>query len=249
MLKQTITFLDLNGEERTETLYFNFSEAELVGIQAASEEGIQKEMEDAVKSKDMQKLLDFIKMLVEKSYGEPDKDGIHFNKSKKIRNKFVNSAMYSPLLLSLFQDEGARAEKFITGLMPADLVKRALSQVEGKGTQSAPVDPSVPQVALSAREQFEKRSAERRANEAAPIGLPEPTVTPYLPATPSQPMTTPEFSAPEPATPIQSEASPLDAPPVDAQPFHVAQVPLDEVKEAEERAAYEAWKASQGQQL
>lgn len=232
MLKQTIKFKDFLENERETTLYFNLTEAELVDIQVHSDEGIQKEMEDAVKSKDLAKLLDFIKMLVHKSYGELDKDGIHFNKSDEITASFVNSAMYSPLLLSLFEDEGARAEKFITGLMPADLVRRALAQVQNGSGQTAP---ETPQYQPSARERFEQIQREKAVPEAEVIDLPQQ----YQPATPEPAL----FKTPEPAAPVQSSPSPLDAPPVDAQPFKVEAAPLDD-----DRAAFEAWKAQRGQQ-
>ena len=236
MLKQTINFKDFNGIDREETLYFNLTEAELVEMQADSEEGIQKDMMDAVKAKDMRKLLDFVKMLVHGAYGERDKDGIHFHKSPEITARFVNSAMYSPLLLSLFQEEGARAEKFITGLMPADLVQRAINQSQGGGEQSAPEQSYAP----SARETFDRRRAEAEAaqqphyNEAPPVG-----VTQSAPST-------------QDAAPVQlgqTEGAPKG--------FRVKETPMDEgaaeelsrreAREAQEQAEFEAWKAQRDQ--
>lgn len=177
MLKQTINFTDFNGEPRTEDLYFNLTEWELTEIQLSSPEGIQKEMEDAIKAKDLKLLLDFIKMLVNKSYGERDRDGIHFNKSPEIVARFENSAMYAPLMLSLFQDEGARAAAFITGLMPADLVARATAQAQGGGTQ----EPPKPYL----QDHLPKQNLPEAGttNEAPVIGKVE-YQTPIVPATP-----------------------------------------------------------------
>lgn len=178
MLKQTIEFIDFNGEQRKRDLYFNLTEAELIDMQVDSELGIEHDMQEAIKEKNVRKLLDFVKMLVERSYGERSPDGIHFDKTPEITQRFINSAMYSPLLMSLFQQEGQRTAEFITGLMPPDLIKRAQEQAEGRGTQSAPVG-------LSAREQFAARQQDTQSvferdtsefqgtgfNEAPTIGL------------------------------------------------------------------------------
>lgn len=175
MLKHDMKFKDFDGNEREAVLYFNLTEAELVDWQADSPLGIQEEMMDAVRNKDMRRLLDFVKTLIEKSYGERDGDGIHFNKSDEIRQRFINSAMYSPLLLSLFQEDGAKAITFINGLMPADLVKRAMEQ----GDIPMPTEtPTVPETKPSAREVFEQRAAERSADLQAPIvpTTPAPTM-------------------------------------------------------------------------
>lgn len=160
MLKQTIQFKDFNNKDQERDLYFNLTEAELVDMQADSPEGIQVDMMRAVQEKDMRKLLDFVKMLVHRSYGERDADGIHFHKSPQITANFVNSAMYSPLLLSLFEDEGARTEAFITGLMPADLVAAAIAKSRGEGKTPRP----------QAMDHLQKaHSTESGPNEATPI--------------------------------------------------------------------------------
>lgn len=238
MLKQPISFTDFNGETREEDIYFNLTEAELVDWQADSEEGLQKEMMDAVKSKDMRKLLDFIKTLVFKAYGERDKDGIHFNKSPEISQRFVNSAMYSPLLMALFADEGTTTTAFVNGLMPPDLVKKAMEQGNIPGSE----DIQVPDLKPSARELFAQASNSLQetsgVNSAAPIG-----------------------GSPMPAAPVQSTPSTQDAAPVQVgqvseapaqdapHPFRVEETPMDEgaaealrlQKEAED-AEYAEWR-------
>lgn len=132
MLKHHLVYTDFNDNRREEDLYFNLTEAELVDIQANSNLGIQAELEAAIAENDVKKLLDFIKMLVHKSYGVKSEDGRHFRKSAEITEDFVNSAAYSDLLLSLFQDGGKRGVTFITGVMPADLVARATAQSQGQ---------------------------------------------------------------------------------------------------------------------
>jgi hypothetical protein len=132
MLKQDIKFTDYNGNEREITEYFHLNEAEIVELQAKSVNGIQAEMQDAILSNDAGRVLDFIQMLVHKSYGKKSPDGINFDKSPEILHKFVTSAYYADFLLGLIEDNGAKGQEFVTGIMPAKLVERAMAQVRGQ---------------------------------------------------------------------------------------------------------------------
>ena len=77
MLKQTIKFKDYNDQDREITEYFHLNEAEIVDLQAKSENGIQADMQDAILSNDAARVLDFIKNLVHLSYGKKSADGIN----------------------------------------------------------------------------------------------------------------------------------------------------------------------------
>ena len=232
MLKQPITFEDFNGVTRTEEVYFNLTEEELVDWQADSEEGLQKEMQDAIIEKNQRKLLNFVKTLVRKAYGERDKDGLHFNKSEELSRRFENSAMYSPLLMSLFADEGTTLSDFINGLMPADLVKRAMEQ----GNIPNPDDFARQNgFQPDARQQFEERMQQIREaetpqpghNVGAPLGLRRDQRT-------SEDVQLSEQTGYEPTLTVQSANSPQDAAPVQIdrvpeqpQSFRVEEQPLD----------------------
>lgn len=240
MLKQPITFEDFNGVTRTEDVYFNLTKAELVDWSADSEEGIQKEMQDAIATKDMRKLLDFIKQLIFKSYGERDKDGIHFHKSEEIARRFENSAMYSPLLLALFADEGNTVTNFINGLMPADLVKAAMKEAGLSSPEAEAIKeqyaPSARDIAAAAREQ----AAHPSFNEAPTIGIVYATVAPDV------------TQAAEPVQ--QGRLEPElqeDSVEQTRKAFRVKETPMDEdaaadlaAREAADRAAFEEWKAT-----
>jgi hypothetical protein len=172
MLKQVISFTDFNNQPRTVTEYFNLSEAELVDMQASSKDGIQVEMEDAIKSNDAKRVLDFITMLVHKSYGHKTEDGLRFQKSPQILQEFIDSAYYSDFLLGLIQDNGTKGEEFVRGIMPKKLLDRALAKVQGEETS---------QYQPSAREQFDIRKEQAnqpdypRVNESpSPISAEQP---------------------------------------------------------------------------
>ena len=138
MLKQTIKFKDYNDQDREITEYFHLNEAEIVDMQAKSTNGIQADMQDAILSNDAGRVLDFIKNLVHLSYGKKSTDGVHFDKSPELLHRFVTSAYYSDFLLGLIQDNGAKGQEFVKGIMPAKLVERAMAQVQGEN--AAPLD-------------------------------------------------------------------------------------------------------------
>ncbi len=131
MLKQTIRFKDYNDEDRTIVEYFHLNEAEIVDMQAKSKNGIQEDMQEAILSNDVGQVLDFITNLVHKSYGKKSADGLQFDKTPELLHKFVTSAYYSDFLLGLIEDNGAKGQEFVRGIMPAKLVERAAAQAQG----------------------------------------------------------------------------------------------------------------------
>lgn len=246
MLKQEITYKDFNGVERTEELYFNLTEAELVDIQNSSERGIQEDLKEAIASKDLRKMLEFIKMLVIRSYGEKSADGRHFRKNDQIREDFVNSAYYSDLLLHLFEDEGTRAEKFITGLMPADLVARAAAKTRGESPANVKPDARELNARHIAERNIPVATVESNYRESEPIGSSSTTPQFVAPQYQEQVAQVREEGATAEVRPQSAPSAQLPATlPEQHKPFRVKETPLDEVADPD-RAAFEEWKAQQG---
>src|SRR5690606_6864943 len=150
--------------------YFHLSESEIVDMQAHSPMGIEKELDNAIKSNDVAAVLDFIKNLVHKSYGRKSADGLHFHKSPEILNEFINSAYYSDFLLGLIENDGARGVEFIQGIMPKKLLDRALQQVRGESV----TPPETRIYAPSAREQADINRQNAQTNA---LGQPQPEKT------------------------------------------------------------------------
>lgn len=259
MLKQDIKFKDFNGTERTQTLYFNLTEFEIADMQAHSERGIQADLEDAIANKNVAQILDFIKMLVHKSYGIKSEDGLHFRKSPEIIADFESSALYSDLLLHLFQDGGNRGVQFITGLMPADLVRGA----------SQKVNPNGGNVEKSARERFEERQKEKNIPAAVPVdftrgsaaGIAEEIIDGLIAVTPQTQGEVVENTFPsdahridmaqpsepvQPNPPAEPEPTPVPQHVPDSRPFVPGQGGniFGETPEEKERREFEEWKRS-----
>lgn len=259
MLKQTITYTDFNGTQRTEDLYFNLTEFELVELQAQSERGLQADLQEFIASKDIRQLLAFIKMLVNKAYGIKSEDGRHFEKSPEIVQRFENSALYSDLLLHLFEDEGARAEKFITGLMPKDLIARATARSQATSEGYLPDARE-----LAARHRAQQNIPAAVYEEPAPIGdttalqFQAPSVPEEVPIIPGG-----YTHVPAPVPPHQQSVQPdpatvdarVESPNLDVtenRPFRVKETPIETPsggaigpQDFSEQAEFEAWRASQ----
>lgn len=122
MLKETRTYEDYNGVERTEDFYFNFSKAELTEMEMSLDGGLQGYLEKIVKAKDNKELVKYFKMIVLKAYGEKSEDGKRFIKSEEMQKAFSETPVYSDIFMELATDEEAGA-KFVNGIIPKDLAK------------------------------------------------------------------------------------------------------------------------------
>ena len=120
MLKQTITYTDYNGNERTEDYYFALNKAELVKMNAAQPGGLANFIERIAQTQDVGKLIKIFEDLIQRAYGEKSDDGRRFMKSPEITANFVQTEAYSQLFMKLATDDKAATE-FIKGIIPSDL--------------------------------------------------------------------------------------------------------------------------------
>lgn len=124
MIKQTITYTDYNGNERTEEYWFNLSKAELLRLETTTKGAFQKMLENAVASEDNYRIIEVFEDLIKHSIGMKTLDGKYFKKSKEFTEDFMQSEAYSTLLFDLLQDVD-KANAFIRGIMPSDLLAQA----------------------------------------------------------------------------------------------------------------------------
>lgn len=129
MIKKTITYVDYDGETRTEAFYFNLNKVELAKMQLGSDGGYSEFLKRITAAKDTAAMLNVITDLVEMSYGEKELDGKRFRKSKELTECFTQSPAYEALFMELVQNTDAMVE-FVKGILPADMAKET-SAVEG----------------------------------------------------------------------------------------------------------------------
>ena len=124
MFTKKITYTDFFGEKRTEDFYFNMTKSEVVEWQYSVKGGINRLFEKIVNDGDQPTLVNMIKDLIRRSYGEKSLDGRKFEKKRNgvpLFDDFEATPAYDVLFMELIQDEKAAAD-FINGLMPPDLV-------------------------------------------------------------------------------------------------------------------------------
>lgn len=104
MLQQQLTYIDLNGTERTENFYFHLSEREAFLLAARFGGDIEAYVNNLAESQDLDMMLEFFEKILLDSYGKKAPDGRTFEKNAKIRSEFENSVAYSELFMKMLTD-------------------------------------------------------------------------------------------------------------------------------------------------
>jgi hypothetical protein len=117
MLKKTITYTDFDDVVRTETFYFNLTQAEALELEVSSTGGLQKMIDRIINADDRKKLIELFKEVILKAYGEKSDDGKHFVKSQELRDRFAQTMAYSDLFIELATNTNSATE-FMNGIVP-----------------------------------------------------------------------------------------------------------------------------------
>jgi hypothetical protein len=117
MLKKTMTYIDFNGEERTEDFYFHLSKAELAEMELTTEGGMKELFTRIIAAKDVKQVVEKFKEFIQKSYGVKSPDGRRFIKSEELFKEFSETEAYSDLFLELASD-AVKAAAFVNGIVP-----------------------------------------------------------------------------------------------------------------------------------
>lgn len=130
MLKKTITYIDYNGNERTEDYYFNLTEVEAMELELSASGGLTANIQKIVDSQDGAAIFRIFKEIILKAYGEKSLDGKRFIKSKELSEAFSQTGAYNKFFMELVTDADAAAA-FIKGITP-DEAKTELKKESGK---------------------------------------------------------------------------------------------------------------------
>ena len=119
MWKETITYTDFFGVERTEEFRFHLSQAECAQRQMkfAGENGYAGFLQKIVDAKDAEKIIDYFKEFLMDSYGEISEDGRLFMKSPELSKAFSETEAFNILYMKLASDDQYAAE-FVKGVLP-----------------------------------------------------------------------------------------------------------------------------------
>lgn len=141
MICKTIKYKNYFGEDRETKEYFHLNSSELTDF--LFEIGGKKgDYEDAIKaiiqSDDREYIINLVKQIILKSYGQRSADGENFMKvdpltGEQYYKKFMQSAAFEQLYMELYSDEDVLND-FIAGVMPADMQKEVRSAMKDPAT-------------------------------------------------------------------------------------------------------------------
>lgn len=116
MHKETITYNDLNGVQRTEDFYFDLSKPEIVKMQASTKGGYDVQLRSIAADLNGAKIMEFFENFITKSYGEKSEDGRRFMKSEEISRSFMETPAYEVLFEKLVTNDKYAAD-FVNAVM------------------------------------------------------------------------------------------------------------------------------------
>ena len=117
MRKETITYPDYNGVERTEDFLFNLTEAEAFELEMGTSGGVSDMISRIIAANDAPAIVKVFKEFLLKAYGEKSPDGKYFNKSEELSTAFSHTNAYSQLFMKLASDAKFAAD-FVNGVIP-----------------------------------------------------------------------------------------------------------------------------------
>lgn len=117
MYVEEMTYKDFDGNERTEELRFNLTEAEIGELALTTEGGLESYVKLIQQEQDVVKIIELFKKIINLSYGVKSLDGKYFRKSPEILADFVSTQMYSDFYMSLIADP-EKAARFIDCITP-----------------------------------------------------------------------------------------------------------------------------------
>jgi hypothetical protein len=135
MIKETISYEDIDGNSKTIDAYFHLSMREMRQL---LKDGIQEKLDAVTSGKaSTDDTFDLIDMLIKTSFGKRiESNGeARFVKDPELTEEFMNSDAYDSLLSKLMSDTDF-ATRFFTGLVPKALTER-MNAISNGATQNA----------------------------------------------------------------------------------------------------------------
>lgn len=136
MLKQDITYTDLDGNRVTETFYFHMNKMEVLELEVEFPGGLGEYLRRIKDANDGKKILAAFREVIGRTIGRRSEDGKHFIKNDQIRDEFMGSDAYSELIFHLATDAKAGAE-FMNAVVPGDL-QQSVERLVASQAQDTP---------------------------------------------------------------------------------------------------------------
>lgn len=140
MLKRALTYENFNGEQVTDTLYFNLTSTELISLESSYEGGLEQAIKQIIENENVREIISQFQKIILMAYGQRTEDGKRFIKSDKIKEEFSQTAAYDALFMELASDP-EKATIFINAIIPKKLVEEVAKAGPALKSPSAPRPP------------------------------------------------------------------------------------------------------------
>lgn len=123
MIKKTITYPDLDGNDVTEDFYFHLSKAEIIKFYVGGSEGddYYTHLKTIIEKENTGELIEAFDHFITTSVGRRSEDNRRFVKNQEITKEFMQSEAYSVMFMEMVEDVN-KATEFFNSVFPADLV-------------------------------------------------------------------------------------------------------------------------------
>lgn len=131
MYKKEIKYVDFDGKEVSEEHWFHLTKAEITEMEYSVGGGLINAIQRLQKEQDIGKIIDIVKSIVLKSFGEKiiDRQGRErFVKTEAAREIFASTEAYSTIFMSFIEDPDS-FNAFLIGVLPVDMQKDVKEQL------------------------------------------------------------------------------------------------------------------------
>lgn len=117
MYRINIPFKDYFGNDHEKEYMFQLTQSEMLQFEAETDNGLRKTLEALSEGREPNDLVAFFSMMVKASYGEISDDGMIFDKSEDVWNRFYRSPAYDQFFMKLVTTDST-AINFLNGILP-----------------------------------------------------------------------------------------------------------------------------------
>lgn len=135
MYTKEVKYVDFDGSEVTEELWFHLTKAEITEMEYSVNGGLVNTIKRLQKEQDISKIISLIKNIILKSFGEKVMDRAgreRFVKTETAREIFASTEAYSEMFMSFIQDPDS-FNAFLIGVLPIDMQKEVKDQLSSDG--------------------------------------------------------------------------------------------------------------------
>lgn len=117
MYVRKIKFKNFYGDTIEREFTFNLNQSQLLELEVESGGSVRKLITDVIEKNKAEDVVNFVKTIVKASYGVISDDGLYFDKTEEVWNRFYMSNAYDKLFMELINSE-EELVRFISETIP-----------------------------------------------------------------------------------------------------------------------------------